>query len=325
MARKVAKLKPQVYIDPRPAEYFKPYYRYVQEHRIGPILELARLLIIPPTLLLYRVRPFDTGNVPSSGPAIIAPNHFSTLDHFFVAMYLRRRVNFMAKSQLFKGLLAPVLKLVGAFPVRRGQRDLDSLETALAVLRRGGVVVIYPEGGRSRSTRLGKEAKPGVGYLALASGAPVVPVAIHGSQYARNWKYLHFPKIRVKYGKPVCYRAENPEQVSRREVQQAVADDVLRRIHGLWYELDNSRAELGPLTLPASVAGEARARLERFRPAVPRLGTLAARERLRSAHPRALLREPAQRARAAASRTLLLGGRSQTKRPSGASKRSSNR
>src|SRR5579875_201937 len=154
MPRKVAKLKPQVYVDPRPAEYFRPFYRHVREHRIGPFLELARLLIIPPTMLLYRVRCFDADNVPSGGPVIIAPNHFSTLDHFFVAMYLRRRVNFMAKSQLFKGLLAPTLMLVGAFPVRRGQRDVESLQTALAVLRRGGVVVIYPEGGRSRTTDL---------------------------------------------------------------------------------------------------------------------------------------------------------------------------
>jgi|GEM_PF-171084 len=324
MSRKVAKLKPQVYVDPRPAEYFARYYRYVREHRIGWILELARLLIIPPTMLLYRVRSYGSERVPASGPAIIAPNHFSNLDHFFVAMYLRRRVNFMAKSQLFKGLLAPTLMLVGAFPVRRGQRDVESLQTALAVLRRGGVVVIYPEGGRSRSTKLGKEAKPGIGYLALASGAPVVPVAVHGSQFARNWKYLHFPKIRVKYGRPVRY-GPAPELAQDRSVQQAVADDVLARIHALWHQLDRGEAVRRPLpTLPA-VAEEARERLGRLRPPVRRIGSLAARQRLRSAHPKTLLAQQARRARAVANRTGLLGGGERSGRRPSTGPRSSNR
>ena len=85
----------------------------------------------------------------------------------------------MAKSQLFQGpFLEWFLPHIGAFPVLRGQRDEESITTALTILERGGVLVIYPEGGRSRTGKLGAPARPGVGSLALQSGAPVVPVAI---------------------------------------------------------------------------------------------------------------------------------------------------
>jgi len=306
MRRPLAELKPQVYIDPRPAEYFQPFYRHARERRIGPLLELARLVLVPACMVLYRVRCFEADNLPAAGPAIIAPNHFSTLDHFFVAMYLRRRVNFMAKSQLFKGPLAPVLKHVGAFPVRRGQRDLESIETALAILRRGGVVVIYPEGGRSRSTDLAGRAKPGVGLLALASGAPVVPVAIHGSQYARNWKYLQFPRIRVRYGKPVRYVATEGAAFDR-ALQQAVADDVLDRIQALWRELDGKRAPAAVASLPQAVVAQTRQRIGSIPPRIRAVRPTWGVERLRSApHPRQALAVPTRRAREAALRSRRL-------------------
>ncbi|MHB8491852.1 MAG: lysophospholipid acyltransferase family protein, partial [Solirubrobacteraceae bacterium] len=195
------------------------------------------------------VRPLDSAFVPRTGAAIIAPNHFSTLDHFFVAMYLRRRVRFMAKSQLFKGPLAPVLRHLGAFPVRRGARDEDAMGTALEILRKGGVVVIYPEGGRSRTHAIAERARPGVGRLALESGAPVIPVAIHGSQRARNWKRLDFPKITVRYGRPMGFGEpgaaastaglNTQSTVDLREAQQAVADEVLSAARALWAGIDS--------------------------------------------------------------------------------------
>ena len=95
----------------------------------------------------------------------------------------------------------------GVFPVMRGRRDEEAFETAHAVLERGGVVVMYCEGGRSRSGELG-EPKPGVGRLALETGAPVIPTAIVGTQKARNWRRLQFPKITTQFGDPVTLRAE---------------------------------------------------------------------------------------------------------------------
>lgn len=225
------RLKPQVYVDERPGEHFDRYHAWARSHRPDWVQDLIRLLALPICMLLYRARVESVENVPGSGPAIVAPNHFSAMDHFFCGVYIRRRVRFMAKSQLFKGLLAPVMVHGGAFPVRRGQHDEEAITTALAILRKGGVIVIYPEGGRSRTQQIGQHARPGVGRLALESGAPVVPVAIQGSVGVYDWKRLRFPKVLVRYGAPMYF-----DNVSRsdREQQQAVADEVLAAVRELY-------------------------------------------------------------------------------------------
>lgn len=227
-------MKPQVYLDPRPASYFEPFYRHAITRPPGPFYELARVLVTPFCLLLYRARAIDSRNVPPSGPVIIAPNHFSALDHFFCGIFLRRPVRFMAKSQLFKGPMAFILPRVGAFPVRRGNRDERSIETALQILDQGRPLVMYPEGGRSRSGLIGERARPGIGRLALESNAPVVPVAIHGSLRARNWRRLEFPRVTVRYGPPLRFSLrEHPTT----EDHQVVADRVLAAIRDLYAEL----------------------------------------------------------------------------------------
>lgn len=227
-------LKPQVYLDERPAEIFEGRHRWARTHAPDWVQDLLRLVMLPASMVLYRASCRDCARVPGAGAAIIAPNHFSAMDHFFCGIYLRRRVRFMAKSQLFSGVLAPVLQHAGAFPVRRGQRDEQAIETALAILRRGGVIVIYPEGGRSRGVEIGERARPGVGRLALESGAPVVPVAIHGSQSVRGWKRLRFPRVNVAYGQPLHYATISG---STREQQQEVADEVLAQVHALYGSL----------------------------------------------------------------------------------------
>lgn len=232
-------LKPQVYLDERPAELFDRYHEWARTHQPDGVQDLVRLVMLPLSMLLYRVRTSDCEHVPGSGPAIIAPNHFSAMDHFFCGIYLRRRVRFMAKSQLFKGALAGVLKHAGAFPVRRGQRDEQAIATALAILAAGGAVVIYPEGGRSRTKRIAERARPGVGRLALESGAPVVPVAIHGSQRVRGWRRLRFPRVQVAYGPPLRYA---PVADCSREQQQAAADEVLAQVRVLYDTLSASAA-----------------------------------------------------------------------------------
>ena len=94
---------------------------------------------------------------------IFAPNHFSNLDHFFAGQATRRKVQFMSKSQLYKGWFAWVMKRGGVFPVRRGHRDDQSFEVALSILGRGGTICMYCEGGRSRSGKLAESAQCGHG------------------------------------------------------------------------------------------------------------------------------------------------------------------
>ncbi len=228
-------MKAQVYKDPRPAEYFDRFHARARRRDPDWVYEAVRILLTPLCLLLFRARCIASENVPQSGPAIFAPNHFSFMDHFFVAMFMRRRVRFLAKSQLFSGPLQWILYHGGVFPVRRGHHDEEAFITGRTVLNRGRTVVMYCEGGRSRTGELSDKPKPGIGRLALETGAPVVPIAIYGSEKARNWKRLQFPKVTVQYGEPMVFdRVEEPT----RDQQQAVADEVFAGIRRLYADLE---------------------------------------------------------------------------------------
>src|SRR5436190_24149994 len=229
-------MKPQVYVDPRPAELFDSYHARTRTKRPDWVYRLARIILTIPMLLIYRFRAIDVDNVPYTGPVILAPNHFSFFDHFFVAVLIRREVQFMAKSQLFRPpLLDFILSHGGTFPVRRGQKDDEAFITAHSILDRGGTVLMYAEGGRSRSKRLG-QPKPGLGRLALESGVPVVPIAIHGSQHVREAKRGRISaKVTVQYGHRIAFdRVEHPT----REQAQAVADQIFDRVKTMYKELN---------------------------------------------------------------------------------------
>jgi 1-acyl-sn-glycerol-3-phosphate acyltransferase len=227
-------IKPQVYTDPRPAEHFAQFHARARQGEAGWIHEVTRFITVLFALAVFRLRAIGTDNVPN-GAVILAPNHGSFMDHFFTGGLLRRRVRFMAKSQLFKpGIASYIFSHGGVFPVRRGHQDEEAFITAFALLDRGEAVVMYPEGGRSRTGDIADRARAGVGRLALESGAPVVPVAILGSHQVRNWKRLRFPRVTVQFGSPLRFERV-PE--STREQQQAVADLVLERIRELHAQL----------------------------------------------------------------------------------------
>jgi 1-acyl-sn-glycerol-3-phosphate acyltransferase len=157
------------------------------------------------------------------------------MDHFFTGLYLRRQIRFMAKSQLFgPPVLTYIYKHGGVIPIRRGHHDEEAFKTAYIVLDQGGMLLIYAEGGRSRSGELG-EPKRGVGRLALESGAPVVPVAIHGSAKVRRWKRFRFPKITVQYGEPLSFPAEKDPSHER---QLEVATEIFDKVRGMYTALE---------------------------------------------------------------------------------------
>jgi len=227
-------LKPQVYRDPRPKEYFDQFHARARRGPAGWTYELTRYFLVPYLLVVFRTRAIATENVPN-GPVILAPNHGSFMDHFFAGAYIRRRVRFMAKSQLFQpGLASYIFGHGGVFPVRRGHHDEVAFITAFALLEHGDAVVMYPEGGRSRTGEIAEQAKPGVGRLALESAAPVVPIAILGSHQVRNWKRLRFPRVTIQYGTP--FRFERLEHSTRAQQQEA-ADYVLDRVRELHAQL----------------------------------------------------------------------------------------
>ena len=230
-------MKAQVYKDERPESFFDPFYERSRTKEPSWVYELVRLVTTIYAYTFFRARCIDSDKVPLSGPVILAPNHFSFMDHFFAGAFTRRKVRFMAKSQMFKSrqLMTYVYTHGGVFPVRRGKRDEKAFGTANAILANGGLICMYCEGGRSRTGALSDSAKPGIGRLALESGATIVPVAIHGSSKVRNWKRLQFPKVTVQYGEP--FRFE-PTPDPDRSQQQVVADEVFREIKGLYHGLE---------------------------------------------------------------------------------------
>ena len=226
----MAEMRPQTYKDPRPAEYFDQFHVAARKG-VGWTYTLGRIVLTLPTLLFYRVRKIGIENVPREGALILAPNHFSQMDHFFIGVYLRRKIRFMAKSQMFgPPVLTYVYKHGGVFPVRRGHHDEEAIETANEILRQQEMLLIYAEGGRSRSREMG-EPKPGIGRVALESGAPVVPVAIFGSAGVRRWKRLRFPKVTVQFGEPLSFAVD---PAPSRERQLEAATEIFTRVKEIY-------------------------------------------------------------------------------------------
>lgn len=158
-------------------------------------------------------------NIPKKGPVILAANHRSFLDPFIVGCCIRRPVYFVAKKELFeKRWQGWLLNRLGAFPIKRGEADEESMATARGVLERGGALVIFPEGTRIRRGPL-KRPKRGVGRLALETGAPVVPVALMGTERARRGFVIRPVWVRVRCGQPLRFpRVEHPSPRLAEEV-----------------------------------------------------------------------------------------------------------
>lgn len=146
---------------------------------------------------------------PAGGPVIVVSNHLSDLDPLVVGAALRRRVAFMAKHELFR---VPGVRwwitACGAFPVRRGTPDRQALRTALGILQRGGVLVMFPEGTRGRDRTL-REPEPGAAMLARRTGAALLPVAVLGTDLVlpRDAHRPRLGRITVRIGPPLYVAA----------------------------------------------------------------------------------------------------------------------
>jgi 1-acyl-sn-glycerol-3-phosphate acyltransferase len=231
----LAPMREQVYKDPRPKEYFDRFHERSRTREPDWVYEVVRLLTSLYAWTFFRARGIAAERVPAAGSVVLAPNHFSFMDHFFLGAFIRRKVRFMAKSQLFTRPMQWIYSHGGVFPVRRGHADEEAFITANTVLRRGGCVAMYCEGGRSRTGQLSDKPRRGIGRLVLESGAPVVPVAIHGSSKVRNWKKLQFPKVTVLYGEPLQFAQVD---APTRDQQQEVADEIFAAIRDLYASVE---------------------------------------------------------------------------------------
>ena len=171
--------------------------------RPSPLYSVVAGLSWPVFRLAFRLTAHGRENLPESGGFVLASNHISNIDPWPLGLPLwpRRQLRFMAKAELYRWPLRFIVDGAGAFPVRRGERDLQAIATAIDLARDGNVVAMFPEGTR-RAKGLHKrhEARPrsGAARIALEAGVPLVPAAVRGTDALRR-----LGKLTVVYGRPV--------------------------------------------------------------------------------------------------------------------------
>jgi glycerol-3-phosphate dehydrogenase (NAD(P)+) len=186
---------------------YERYYRRARERRANLLIYgFVRVTFQAFFLVYFRMQRIGREHVPKHGPVIIASNHRSFLDPFVIACMARRPMYYVAKKEIFlySRLLAWVLAALGAFPVDRGAGDAEFVRTAKAILDRGDIVLMFPEGTRTRPGALGKP-KRGVGRLALETGVPVVPIAVIGTEAIRKGWRIRPHKVRIRAGRALHF------------------------------------------------------------------------------------------------------------------------
>jgi 1-acyl-sn-glycerol-3-phosphate acyltransferase len=196
----------------------------------SPVYFVIGLVSWPAVKGLYRLRARGLEYLPEGG-FVLAANHVSNFDPWPLGMPLwpHRQLRFMAKAELFKPVLGPILDAGGAFKVNRGQGDLDAMRTAMGLARAGEIVVMFPEGTRRRKglrKRHVARAHSGAARIALGAGVPLVPAAIAGTD-----RLLRLGPLRIAYGPPVDL-AEF-EGYDTRAAAEAATEVLMARIEEL--------------------------------------------------------------------------------------------
>lgn len=196
------------------------------------------------THISCRFRVSGRQNIPRTGPVLIVSNHLVWYDPIVIGVLFPRRLWFMAKIEIFR---LPVVgffaRLTGQIPVHRGESDRAALEQALAYLREGRAVTIFPEGTVARHERL-LQAHTGVAMLALRSGVPILPVAHTGTRRVFIGRRGWFPRVDVQIGEP--YVPQVPAGLSRKAALRMVTEDLMVRIAQMMP--DEERGAYGVLT-----------------------------------------------------------------------------
>ena len=185
---------------------------------------IAAVVVKPLIRTWFRIRLEGEEHIPEVGPVILASNHRSNMDPVVLASAVRRPVAFMAKAELFVGPLGWIMRWIGQFPVRRGGIDREALRTTDAVLARGSVLGLFPEG--TRGDGRFASVHPGLAYIVVRQQCPVVPVAIFGTERVRRrlgWLPFASP-VRIVIGPAIDLPQSTGDRAGRR-----AASELLRR------------------------------------------------------------------------------------------------
>ncbi len=200
------------------------YHSYAVDRGVNlAVYVFVRSLLQPFFHAYFRMRRLGCEHIPRSGPVILAANHRSFLDPFVIGCLTRRPVYYVAKKELFAHPVAGwLLNRLGAFPIDRGAGDQQAMDTARVILERGDCVVIFPEGTRRRPGPIGP-ARRGVGRLALQTGAPVVPVAVLGTEAVRKGWRIRPHRVTLRCGGPLRFpQLENPTPAQAAAVTERI-------------------------------------------------------------------------------------------------------
>ncbi len=211
----------------------------------GRLQWVVETILCRPLGWAYELQVHGRDNVPAFGPAVLASNHDSLLDIPFLVRASPRPVWFMAKVELFRNRLGSrLLHALGSFPVRRGGYDLAAVRAGLQVLRLGRVLGMYPEGTRARHLQA---FLPGAAWVALATGAPLVPVAISGTADAmpRGSVLPRRTHVTVRFGEPMASGKEGDPR-ARLERARGLTDDLRSEIERLLASPDPRRLRRAP-------------------------------------------------------------------------------
>jgi 1-acyl-sn-glycerol-3-phosphate acyltransferase len=203
--------------------------------RAHPFYVLVGVVSWPLMRLVFRLKASGLDNLPSDGGFVLAANHTSNLDPWPLGFPLwpRRQLYFMAKAEVFNPILGPLLRWGGTFPVRRGERDVEAIETAMRLCREGKIVAMFPEGTRKTKGFVKKfEHRPrsGSARIALAAGVPLVPAAIKGTD-----RLTRLARLKIAYGEPVPL--DDLDGLTPREAAQIATERLMERIYSLHAEL----------------------------------------------------------------------------------------
>lgn len=176
------------------------------------------------TIIIYRPKVIGKENIPKEGNVILCANHVHFWDSVVIIVMLKRKVNVLAKEELFKtGFVRFFAKIIGVYPVKRGTADMGAVKTALKLMEEKEVLLIFPEGTRNGLAK-GKKPKKGAVMIAATSESPIIPIGVQGS-------FKPFRKVTLNIGKPIDYSQYKDKTNDKEKMDQLtkeLMDEVVK-------------------------------------------------------------------------------------------------
>lgn len=173
-------------------------------------------------IIIYRPKILGKENIPEAGGAMLCPNHIHNLDAAVIVAMFKRKVNVLAKEELFKNrFLCWIADLFGIYPVKRGKADMQAIKTSLTLLKKDEILLMFPEGTRNGMAK-GIKPKNGAVLIAATAKKPIIPIGIQGN-------FKPFTKVIINIGKPIDY-SNLKEEVKDKEEATKLTQELMQEI-----------------------------------------------------------------------------------------------